>query len=166
MTRTHIESQNLLQRVRPLLEAGDARSALALIERYGSDTLELKNARGICLLRLGQIEKALRLFSSIVLHQGTTYMVQGLPNTFKTNFATALLLANNVSGCVAVLDEINDEKDPAVIRLRKAVEDWKGRLNPLRRILFNLYGESSRPPVTLDFVPGDLTDPLHLRPAA
>ncbi|MFH2001752.1 MAG: hypothetical protein ABIK28_18855 [Planctomycetota bacterium] len=166
MSKIYIDPKVLLQRLHSLLDAGDARSALELIERHGTSTVELKNAHGVCLLRLGQIERAVGLFRNLVVLEGTTTLEQGLPTAYKTNFATSLLLAQNVSGCIAVLDEILDDEDPGVIRLRNAVKNWKKKLTPFRRFLFNLYGNTKSQPVILDFAPGDLTDPTHVRPAA
>ena len=126
----------------------------------------MKNARGVCLLRLGRHAEALYLFRGLVVDPATDMVIPGLPGVYKTNFATALLLVNNVSGCIDVLDRMRDDQNPCVIRLRRAVAEWKRSLNPFKGLFFSIYGDASGRPVVLDFPPGDLSEPAPLQPSA
>ena len=93
-------------------------------------------------------------------------MKQGLSVTVRLNYATALLLARNVSGCVALLKEVNQEQVAYVGKLRAAIERWRRSLGWWRRLAFDWYGAEPSKPVTLDFQPGELTVSHELRPAA
>ena len=83
------------------------------------------------------------------------------PKVFKTNLATALLMSQNVSGCLSILREIHDDREPGVIKLKEAIERWKHSLGLWKRICFKFYGAVNAPPVTLDFQPGDLDGGLQ-----
>ena len=71
----------------------------------------LKNLHGICLMRLNDYGRAVAIYRELVLASGGMLFRNDVPVVFKTNFATALFLCNNVSGCVAALDGINDDGD-------------------------------------------------------
>lgn len=117
---------------------------------------QLLNAKGVCLLRLGRVEEAGRLYYDLVLNPGCTWMRPDLPTLYKTNYATALLLSGHPSGCLEMLAEIKDEQNPTVQRLRAAIKNWESRLTFLQKLNW-WFGhiEPANRPVTIDFEAGE-----------
>lgn len=140
--------------VRRLMDGNQLDAALKLA-REGGGTAWLKNARGVCLMRMGKHQEALDLYRGLVLQSGTIWMRPESPTACKVNFATALLLAGHPAGCDGVLAEINREDHPAVIRLRLALKQWKSELSVWQRLLLAIGQEPSHP-ATLPFAPGEL----------
>src|SRR5262249_49152787 len=111
------------------------------------------NARGVCLLRLGDAARALELFRGLAL--GTTgFGLKEGPTVFKTNYATAQLLSGKMTACVVTLSQSRDEGHPAVVRLRAAIRQWERSLSFWERICYYM-GSSVDRPIVLD-APGDL----------
>lgn len=150
-------TEALMQRVAPLLDAGDAQRALDLIGSKPTDSF-LQNARGVCLMRLGRVREAIDLYRDIVLHGDALNLDLAQPAIFLTNFATALLLDRNVTGCRSALSELRQDDHPSVVRLLEFIGRWKKGLSWWHRFLFITYGEVRRP-VVVDFPPGELVFP-------
>jgi hypothetical protein len=146
------EGPPLLERVAALLRAGQPMKALDLLARSGPPTPQLTNALGVCLLRLGEAERAVDVFRGLVLTPGTVCLRPDAAAEHKCNFAAALLAAGNVAGGLRALDEVGDEGRPAVARLRAAVRRWRAGLSLWQRLRWHLGG-SPPCPVALD---GDL----------
>jgi len=165
---TTIAAGNLepvIQKAWPHFQAGQYDKALGVLAS-GDNSPQIHNARGVCLLRLGRYEEAVRLYRGLVLHAGGTWSKSDVPTHFKTNFATALLLHGHASGCYSMLGEIDNESHPAVIRLRQAIKKWQAGLKFSHRL--NWWFGRIDPPhchVSIDFPPGDLTDaPSEMAP--
>lgn len=152
--------------VRKLLELGKPQEAAEVIRQFGAASSELRNAYGVCLMRIGQAAKAVELYRKLVMDEKGINLKRDMPTIFKANFATALLLTRNAAGCLSVLDEMGDSSHPAVVKVRDAVARWRRSLGWWRRIWFAMYGSAPTAPVVLDFAPGDLDDRQSLRPAA
>jgi hypothetical protein len=104
-----------------------------------------------------------RLFRTLVLAPGCTWPRPNLPNVYKTNFATALLLAGHPSGCVEILAEVRDERDAQVQRLRAAIRKWESELSFFQRLNWWVARvEPSGRPVPLEFEPGELLRPAEV----
>jgi hypothetical protein len=138
-----------LAKVRALLDAGRAQEAFDLLNARESGDPLLKNARGVCLLRLGLPDLAVRVFRQLCLASGGFMLREDAPTAFKTNYAAALLLSGRPSGCLDVLDEIKDEADPAVRQLRAALAEWEKSLSLWRRVMWRC-GVEPKEPVRLD----------------
>jgi hypothetical protein len=137
--------------------------ALGVLGPAAGQDQELANAMGVCLMRLGRIEEAVRLFRMLVLAPGCTWPRPNLPNVYKTNFATALLLAGHPSGCVEILAEVRDERDAQVQRLRAAIRKWESELSFFQRLNWWVARvEPSGRPVPLEFEPGELLRPAEV----
>ena len=65
--------QRLYAEARRLMDAGDYEKARQLLNTGGSSD-EMKNAKGVCLMRLGHFEDALRVYRNLVLQSGTMWM--------------------------------------------------------------------------------------------
>lgn len=147
-----------LQHVAGLLAGGDTRGALAVIDRVECGSLKMRNARGVVWLRLGAIDKAIDLYRRLVLMNDSICLRDDVPTHFKTNYAVALLLAGNVTGCCDILDEIRFETHPYVRRLRNVVKAWKKKVGLWRRVWMTFTSDRVTHPVNIDFAPGDLWD--------
>jgi hypothetical protein len=148
----------IVERAIPHFEAGHYEKALNVLAGGGSIP-SVQNARGVCLMRLGRYEDAVRLYRGLVLQAGGTWARADVPALHKTNLATALLLHGHPSGCLSVLEEIGDPTYPPAIRLRQALAKWQSTLGFLQKL--NWWFGRIEPPhckVTLDFPPGDVID--------
>jgi hypothetical protein len=147
------EIADLLARIGQMLQADDPEKALELIRRARSNSPWMTNALGVCQLRLGNAKAAVSVFRGLVLAAGGIDLRSDVPAVFKANFAVALLKADNLGGCLSVLDEVRE--DPAVGKLRGAIDRWKMSLTLWERLNWYMGGHPDRP-VVLDFPPGDL----------
>jgi hypothetical protein len=148
------EVADLLARVDGLLQEGQPGRALDAVVRAKLKSPWAANALGVCHLRLGNLQIAVEVFRGLVL-QGDLVLRTDLPTVFLTNYATALLLADNLSGCLRTLDEIRDSHHPAVQRLQGAVRRWREGLTFWQRLRWRFGGEPDRA-VALDYPPGNL----------
>ncbi len=143
--------------IRGLLDAGRIDDAMHVIRQSGIASNELRNAMGVCLLRRGQYDKAIELYRLLVLNNGAVTIKNGVPDTYRCNFATALLLSGNIHGCLTMLADIRDSRHAGAVRLRTAVQRWKDSLTRWQRWRFALGSTTINVPVALDFPPGELT---------
>ena len=150
-SKTHT-AEHGLDKARTLLDAGEPQRALEVLSKLDRAPW-VENARGVCLMRLGHAEKAVPIYRMLLLSGGVT-LREDAPETFKANFATALMLSGNIDGGLAVLGELGKSTNPAVARLRQTVAQWRKSLNPARRLL-SLLGVSPQKPMVLDYPPGE-----------
>ena len=149
------EPTALLDRVSQLLHQGDPRAALEHLGRTKDTSPWVVNARAVCLLRLGDAQRAVELLRGVVLGAGGFGLKEDAPAAFKTNYATAQLLAGNLTGCIVTLAQARDEGHPAVRRLRDALRQRRSRLSFWEKVR-SFLGSDVGGPVELDFPPGDL----------
>jgi len=98
-------------------------------------------------------------YRDLVVNPGCTWMRPDVPTIYKTNFAIALLLAGRPAGCLQVLDELRQEEHPAVQRLRAVMSKWEQGLSFWQKLNWYIGKIEPNRPVTIDFTPGDLSDP-------
>lgn len=167
MSRNPEKVSEVLAHVESLLSLGKPDHAIELIRHFGVDTPRLRDIYGVALLRAGKYSKAVDVFRSLCLNESGFCLRPNVPMSSKTNYATALLLDRNVLGCISLLNEIHDEKNPSVIRLRAAIRAWKKSLSLWERISFLIFGGVPNRAIEIDFVPGDTNNgDTKLRPAA
>ena len=145
----------LLDQVRQMLGRGEAQKALDVIGRAKSSSQEIDNARAVCLMRLGRPEAAVTIYQGMLLRGGVT-VDPAAPVKHVVNFATALLLAGNTAGGLAVLDGLGRTAHPAAVRLREAVDRWRESIGFGRRFLFAAYGAAPARRVEPDSPPGEV----------
>ncbi|MGD2111193.1 MAG: hypothetical protein PVI86_17585, partial [Phycisphaerae bacterium] len=133
--------EGVLTRVRTLLKAGRTEDALDFIRTYNQSSPGTTNAYGVCLMRAGHVSKAIEVLRSLVVKPAGVLLKDDVPTRYKVNFATALFLDNNVFGCLSVLQEIGDETDPSVVRLRREMGRWKQSLSKWERIGYRFLGQ-------------------------
>lgn len=108
----------LLAEVGRLLHADRPGEAVEAIGLSYLPCPRIANALAVCHLRLGNTVRALRLLRHIATDGAA--LRPDVPTVFKTNLATALLVARDVTGCLRALDEIGHEECLSVRRLRDA----------------------------------------------
>src|SRR5262245_21736890 len=144
------EVVELLARADDLLRDGHSDQARDLIARARLASQWATNALGVCQLRAGNAKVALDVFRGLVLASGGLLLRQDVPVVFKTNYAAALLASDNLAGCLGVLNEVRDEQNPAVERLRGAIRRWQKSLTFWQKVNWWLGGHPGQP-VPLDF---------------
>jgi hypothetical protein len=144
----------LLEKIDALLKKDQAAAALELIRRSKLHTPWIENATGVCQMRLGAAQVAVDVLRRIVV-SNAIYLRDDVPVIFKINFATALCLVENYSGCLSALAEIRQEQHPAVVRMRACILAWKRQMSLWQRICW-ACGGPARVPLRLDFPPGEL----------
>jgi hypothetical protein len=141
-----------LQHIRELLDLNQLDQALGFIDHFSISSPELKNARGVCLLRQGRLDEAIAQLRDITF-QGFSSMPDDAPALFQANFAVAMLLANSKAGAMAIVDRLTGDEHPEAARLKAAVAKWKENIGVLGRFCCRLgfYPES---PIPWDEPPG------------
>ena len=140
--------------VRQLLDQGRTHEALNLLDHLGQNSASSKNIKAVCLLRLGRVREAVSILSEITF-QGNICIPPETPVVFQTNFATAMLMANNKEAAISVVERLEDKQHPAVARIKNAIKTWEKGLNIFQRLL-SRAGIYPRKEIPLDFVPGDI----------
>lgn len=144
-----------LQRAWGLIQKSDYAGAAALLAAAGRDP-HVRNTLGVCLMRMGSVDKAVDVYRSFVLMPGTVLERREVSNASKRNFATALLMKGFPSGALSVLAAIHDPDHPMAVRLYSAITRWEKSLSWFRRLDWKLNGvEPSNCQVPLDFEPGE-----------
>jgi hypothetical protein len=142
----------LLARVDRLLREERPEQALNLLPRTSDPWV--RNARGVCLLRLGHAGQAIEGLRDLVFDYTGFAIRPDAGPVFQANYATALLLDGNTDGFHGILGGIRDRGHPAVARLHDAVRRWRDGLTFRQRVT-SILGIGS-PRLTLDFPPGHL----------
>jgi hypothetical protein len=148
------EIASVLGKVEQLLNERRPEKAMEVIARSRLSSPWMTNAAGVCAMRLGNAKQASVVFQGLVAHRGVM-LKPDAPLVFKINFATALLASNNLSGCLSVLHEIGADTNPAVKRLRAAVQQWKQSLSLWQKLKW-YTGDCPQKPVVFDFPLGEL----------
>jgi hypothetical protein len=147
----------ILPRAAKLIAEKKYQKAVDLLNAKGLRESSHQNMKGVCLMRLGLYDDAVRLFRSLVMVPGSTQIRQDAPVLHKINFATALLLSGCASGCTEVLTEIHQDQDPYVRQVRAAIDNWVSQMTILQKLSWWTGRiEPVNRPVKIDFEPGDL----------
>lgn len=146
-----------LRRAIQLANHGDCRGAMQLLRPQGHDP-ETMNAMGVCLMRMGQINEATVLYRGMVIKPSCTWVRPEVPTLYKLNFATALLLGGTPSGCLSVLNDVQDPGNRMVQRLRGAIKAWEAELSFWRRWDWRINRiEPPKCRIKIDFAPGEFS---------
>jgi len=144
-----------MQKALGLAHRNELQSAIELLTSAGTD-VATRNALGVCLLRAGKIDNALRIFRGFVLGSGGVSERSDSPAIYKRNFATTLLLAGQVAGCLDTLRNSGDPEHPRAVEIRTAIKRWERSLSFFRRWDWKLNQiEPRNRRVEIDFVPGE-----------
>ena len=156
MTTGMLTSQGLIVAVDRRLAEGRRDDALHLLRTFKAESLEMRNAYGVGLMRAGEFNTAIDVFRSLVLDSSGVCVKPDVPDTVLVNYATALLLARNVTGCVEALKDVRVQNHAGVIRLLSAINEWKKQMSWWRRAWLRLSGVSPSITVVLGYAPGEL----------
>jgi hypothetical protein len=148
------EVAELLAKVAALLESGHARKALELLQRWKVKSPWVTNAMAVCMMRLEDAPRSVQLLKGLVITSGVCFR-NDVPAVFLINFATALLLTNNISGSKDALGMVPDQHAPGVVRLRDAIRRWWTELSFWQKLRW-YWGDTLDHPVQLDFPPGEI----------
>ncbi len=144
-----------LKQARVLIQKRDYVGAGNLLSSAGRDP-QVRNALGVCLMRAGQVDKAVDVFRSFVMIPGTVLERPNVSNVAKRNFATALLMKGFPSGALSVLAKTREPDHPMAVRLYAAIKQWEKSLSWFRRLDWKLNGvEPANCRVILDFEAGE-----------
>lgn len=136
---------SLLQHARQHLENGQIERAIDLLRTSPGSDMELRNALGVCLLRTGRSPEAVRVFRSLCLARGCTWIRSEVPAAVRANFAMALFLSGRTIGAREVLSDTANQNDPSIVRARQQLDRWVKSLPWWQRLLWHLGLDSDRP---------------------
>lgn len=145
----------LMDRVTIMLQAGQAEAALHMLDSAGQSGQAVKNARGVCLLRLARWEAAHKLFRELAFRDQPFTIPENTPTVVRANYVTSMLCMGNTGVGLDLLNEIPDQQHPYVQKLRAAGNAWLKSLPWWRRLL-QAIGVCPDAPMTLEFPPGEL----------
>jgi hypothetical protein len=137
------DEDKLIIRVQQQLDAGQVGNALNLIAQSRQKSALISNAIGVCQLRRGNTDEAVRIFRDLVISEGIHFR-QDAPPVFLANFAAALYATGNLSGFLGALDEAG-ERHPAAVRYREAYANWRRNLSLWQKIKLAFAGDPVRP---------------------
>jgi hypothetical protein len=143
-----------LDQIRRCLETGSIEEALRIAKKNEADP-DMRNAIGVCQMRLGYPERAIAIYRTLTLASCGVIVKPGIPDKYKINFATAHLLNGHVPGCKWMLNELTDRNSPAANRLREAIARWKKSLSIWERFNF-VFGGEPKNPILLDLPFGEV----------
>ncbi len=154
MLKVKTKSQTAIEHIRELLNQNRLHDALIFIERQGQKTPSMENARGVCLMRLGEIEEAISVLRGVAF-QGYICMPSDTPLLYQVNFATAMLLGNHKEGAFEILDKIDERDYPQIIKLKDSIRKWTRSFNFIEKCCY-IIGLYPKKLVTIDFPPGEI----------
>ncbi|MBE7508518.1 MAG: hypothetical protein HS101_19860 [Planctomycetia bacterium] len=146
--------ERALAQVRDLLDQNKPSEAIELITRFGAKNEEIRNAYGVCLMRIGEYDKALEVYRGLCISQGVC-LKPDAPIMHLINYATVLLLLQNVAGCIDILRQIPASSHPGAMRVQSAVDQWRKSLHWWQRLGW-LGGIEPNVAIDLDYPPGVL----------
>jgi tetratricopeptide (TPR) repeat protein len=147
--------QETYDRVLRHVANGNYQKALDLLRAAGREP-RLRNVIGVCLMRLGRIDEAVRIYRDLVLTAGCTWLRPDIPLVYKINYATSLALAGHPAGCLEILSDLKADEHPVVRDLRGAIKRWEKDLSFWQRLNWR-FGriEPKNSPVVMDTAPGE-----------
>ncbi len=137
-----------------LITNGQYQLALDQLKDCSAD-VDVRNIKAVLLMRLGRPNEAVNLLRPIVFDPTSLMVKPGVPEIVILNFATSLLLAGHVSGCLDVLSSIQDNSIKGVRRLQACVRKWEKSLSFWSWIDWKVCGiEHISGDFPLDHLPG------------
>ena len=148
-TSVILDPNSLFNSVRDMLDRGQFQAALDFLESCGQSSRMVQNAKGVCMMRLGRHEPAVKTFRDLVFPNGSFAISDDTPTVFRSNYATSLMLGGHVATGLEILGHIPDRQHPAVVQLKDAVRNWKRSLSWFARIGL-LIGIAPHRPFVMD----------------
>lgn len=149
-----MKTQDTIAYIRTLIDSNQLQEAIQLITRTKSQTDQMLNAHGVCLMRLGQVEDALKVLRTLA-YQDQPAIAAERPVIIQANYATALLLSGDNLQAIDIIRGLDATQHPYVAKLKHTIRDVKKGLGLWGRFLWamTLYPKTR---IALDYAPGDL----------
>lgn len=157
----HERNARDLQSIRTAITQEDYLAAISLLRQAGDDR-EIRNMLAVCLMRAGQARDAVQIYRQLVLVQGCTWIRPEIPDSYKRNYATALMLSGYPNGALEILRETDDVDDLVAVRIRVAIQNWVKTLSFWRRLDWKI--NRIEPPlanIPFEHVPGEFECDVH-----
>lgn len=146
-----------IDQIRRQLDAGQPDEALRLATARAGGSPDLQNARAVCLMRVGQPDAAVQVLRGLTLLNGGSWFRENIPEVYKRNLATALLLSGNVQGARRIVAELSTPPHARTEELRQVLTQWARGLSFTRWIQWK-GGVEMQEIVPVPFAPGELTE--------
>mgnify|MGYP001367956086 FL=1 len=78
---------NVLEQVKKLVEENNAKNAMAMLNSTNDKSVWAQNARGVCLMRMGHHDEAVKTLTPLVFPGGSVIIAIGVPDKVKLNRA-------------------------------------------------------------------------------
>lgn len=155
MQNTRTKPVATIDDVAVMLDRGQAEQAMASILHSGQESPPWRNAKGVCLLRLGKHDEAAKTFRGLVFPAGDIVAPEDTPPLYVANFITAMLLKRNFEAAIPLLEHLHNDGNPYVTQLLQAARQWKRSLTWFERFRYYI-GWYPDKPFPLDVPPGGL----------
>ncbi len=142
-----------IRQARNLLDTAGPEASLDSLNASRLQSPLIENARGVCLLRLGEYNDALLIFRRLVFPNNAFAIPDNTPIAYRVNYVTTFFLQNNVIIGLQLLNDILQKQHPLVRQLADAVKRWKRTLPLWRRLLLPV-GVYPSTPFLLDYPAG------------
>ena len=146
--------QEKLEYLREMLTAGDVPKALAILQKDGCRTPELKNALGVCLMRDGKIDQAMQVLRELVFGK-LICIPSDTPPLYQANYATVLLCKQYNQVAIGIIRNLPTSAHPYIVQLRWCIGQWQKKL-PFGRRMLSRVGFYPAAAIPLTMPPGDL----------
>jgi hypothetical protein len=146
-----------MQRLRRFILEEDYAGAKKMLRETGEGP-DARNALGVCLMRSGKAQEAIEVLKALVIEPGTLVERSDIPEHYRRNFATALLMCQRIGGCLQLLRPGKNDKHPVSEQLLQTIKDWEKSLSFWQKVNWKLYEViPDNRPIQLAFVPGEFT---------
>lgn len=125
--------QSQIEHIQELLDCGKVQQALMYVDRMGQDNGPMKNARGVCLMRLGKAESAAGVLRDLVFG-GLICIPSDTPPLYQANYAAALLMKGYNQEAMEILAGLGPQQHPYIAALYERIVEWKRGLNLFQRL--------------------------------
>lgn len=130
---------------------------MEIISSLKGINIEYKNIKGVCLFRQKKYKESARLFMEFIVHPDSIIMRDDVPDLYKINYATALLLSENYSGFLSIMHEIDDKKSHSYNRIMNIYKKWKNNFSFWEKIKW-IFDIQPKQGIIFDFVPGEIEE--------
>lgn len=126
-----------LAQAREFISRGDYAGALRILPA-DSKNAEIKNAAAVCLIRLGQFEKAIAVLRSVALNSAFQTVREETPEHIRINYAIALVFGGRPAGGLDVLNGVGSAEHRSVRIVHEAIRVWVSEMSFFRKIDWKL----------------------------
>jgi hypothetical protein len=156
VSRFDSNSSGMYDRIVTLVNQRRYDEALSKLKNHQDPVAE--NLRAVVFMRTDRVQDAISTLRRLTINSISLEFKPDIPLHFKTNFATALLLAGHVAGCQQMLHQISPPSE-RVKQLWQNMRRWEKSLSFWKWVDWRFFRiEHIRDQVPIDFEPGDMTE--------